>query len=89
MDPQGHLSAIRGNVRADAKNTLYTFLQQQVSLSSLMVNWPEVGRLVPAHPSLIKVDSVLGDTPHIIHRLAEGLDGEAFEDHQVFLSATH
>lgn len=85
MDPQAHLSALHGSVRGGSKQSLFTFFQQQATLPSLEINWPGIGKLIPAHAALIKVDSILSDEPHIIRRLSQGLNDEAFKNDPVFM----
>ncbi len=73
LDPQGHLSAVHGRALGDAASSIFAFYQNGATLSALEIDWPGVGRLIPAHAELIKVDSVFGKGPTILNRLNQGL----------------
>jgi len=74
LDPQGHLSSIHGTVPTEASRSLFAFYQDTRSLSELEVEWENIGRLIPAHQQLIKVDSIFGKGPAILNKLKNGLD---------------
>lgn len=74
LDPQGHLSAVHGSALGDAAESIFAFYHSGTSLSALQVEWPGIGRLIPAHAELIKVDSVFGKGPTILNRLNQGLN---------------
>jgi chromosome partitioning protein len=74
LDPQGHLSSIHGSAPAAANSSLFAFYQDIHPLSSLEVEWGDIGHLLPAHQQLIKVDSIFGKGPAILNKLRSGLD---------------
>lgn len=77
LDPQAHLSAIHGGALGDVRTSIFSFYQDNRPLAELEVDWPGVGRLIPAHTELIKVDSIFGKGPNILNKLNRGLaDGE-------------
>lgn len=73
LDPQAHLSAIHGKALGEAHNSVFALYQDNRPLEELAVIWDGVGRLIPAHAELIKVDSVFGKGPAILNRLNAGL----------------
>lgn len=73
LDPQGHLTAIRGMPPGDARNSLFSLYQDNRPLDEIIVPWDGIGLLAPAHPELIKVDSIFGKGPAILNRLNAGL----------------
>lgn len=74
LDPQGHLSSIHGQAPLDAGQSLFAFFQDLRTLQELEVEWEHIGRLIPAHQQLIKVDSIFGKGPAILNKLRHGLD---------------
>ena len=73
LDPQAHLSSIHGNPPGEARNSLFALYQDNRPLAELSVPWAGLGRLIPAHTELIKVDSIFGKGPAILNRLNSGL----------------
>jgi chromosome partitioning protein len=73
LDPQAHLSAIHGTALGDVRSSIFAFYQDNRPLPELEVDWPGVGRLIPAHTELIKVDSIFGKGPNILNKLNRGL----------------
>ena len=73
LDPQAHLSAIHGKALGDVKASIFSFYLDNRPLPELEVDWPGVGRLIPAHTELIKVDSIFGKGPNILNKLNRGL----------------
>ena len=74
LDPQAHLSAVHGHALGDVSGSIFAFYQNGRPLAELEVGWEGIGRLVPAHAELIKVDSVFGKGPTILNRLNQGLN---------------
>lgn len=74
LDPQGHLSSIRGNAPKDVGKSLFSFYQGTHALNELEIDWPGLGTLIPSHQQLIKVDSIFGKGPTILNKLRTGLD---------------
>lgn len=87
LDPQGHLSSIHGQVPLEANQSLFAFFQEVRTLQDLEIEWAEIGRLIPAHQQLIKVDSIFGKGPAILNKLRHGLDvlDEAHPDRQCLI----
>ena len=73
LDPQAHLSAVHGKALGEAHNSVFALYQDNRPLEELAVIWEGVGRLIPAHAELIKVDSIFGKGPAILNRLGAGL----------------
>ncbi len=73
-DPQCHLSSIPNAVPLDSSRSLFGFYQSARSLETLTHAWEGIGRLIPSHQQLIKVDSIFGKGPAILNKLRTGLD---------------
>jgi len=73
LDPQAHLTAIHGQTPGEAHHSIFALYQDNLPLEELAVTWEGVGRLIPAHAELIKVDSIFGKGPAILNRLNSGL----------------
>ncbi|WP_301101890.1 ParA family protein [Propionivibrio sp.] len=74
LDPQCHLSAIHGSPPQDSGRSLFGFYQGIRALDELTISWEGIGRLVPSHQQLIKVDSIFGKGPAVLNKLRLGLD---------------
>ena len=74
MDPQGHLTQIHDGAPDHASKSLFGFYQDSKPLSQLELPWEHIGRLIPSHKELIKVDSIFGKGPAILNRLKQGLE---------------
>ncbi len=74
LDPQCHLSGIHGSTPLDSGRTLFGFYQGTSALDELAIPWEGIGRLIPSHQQLIKVDSIFGKGPAILNKLRAGLD---------------
>ena len=74
LDPQCHLSSIQGSPPQDSGRSLFGFYQGIHALDELTVPWEGIGRLVPSHQQLIKVDSIFGKGPAILNKLRAGLE---------------
>lgn len=74
LDPQCHLSCIFGGASTDSAQSLFGFYQNVRALDELALPWEGIGRLVPSHQQLIKVDSIFGKGPAILNKLRHGLD---------------
>jgi len=74
LDPQAHLTAIHGHAPNSVDSSVFVLFRDGTSLARLELPWPDIGRLVPAHAELIKVDSIFGKGPNILNRLNRGLD---------------
>ncbi|MDP1653676.1 MAG: ParA family protein [Rhodocyclaceae bacterium] len=74
LDPQAHLSAVHGQALGEVTNSVFAFYQDGRSLAELEIDWDGIGRLIPAHAELIKVDSTFGKGPTILNRLNQGLN---------------
>lgn len=74
LDPQCHLTGILGTPANDADRSLFGFYQGIRTLNELTIPWEGIGRLIPAHSQLIKVDTIYGKGPTILNKLRVGLD---------------
>jgi chromosome partitioning protein len=73
MDPQGHLSQIHPSPINDAGKSLFSYYQDNTPLSELIVDWHNLGTLIPAHRQLAKVDSIFGKGPTVLNKFGSGL----------------
>ncbi len=73
LDPQAHLTAIHGKALGESHHSVFALYQDNRLLEELALDWEGVGRLIPAHAELIKVDSIFGKGPAILNRLNTGL----------------
>lgn len=73
LDPQAHLTSVYGMAPADSSKSIYAFYQDGTPLGDLLLEWANIGRFLPAHAELIKVDSVFGKGPNVLNRLNSGL----------------
>ena len=74
LDPQCHLSSIHGSTPQDSGRSLFGFYQGTRELDELTIPWEGIGRLIPSHQQLIKVDAIFGKGPAILNKLRLGLD---------------
>ena len=58
----------------DSARTLFGFYQGTRALDQLALPWQGLGRIVPSHQQLIKVDAIYGKGPAILNKLRTGLD---------------
>lgn len=77
LDPQAHLTTIHGSAPTEVRTSLFAHYQNDKPLVDLEIDWPNVGRLIPAHAELIKVDSLFGKGPNILNKLNMGLSKQA------------
>lgn len=77
LDPQCHITSIHGAPQNDPNRSLFGFYQGLRPLDELVVPWDGMGQLIPAHPQLIKVDTIYGKGPSILNKLRSGLDAFA------------
>lgn len=73
LDPQAHLTSIHGTPCNEARDSVFAMYQDNRPLNEVARIWDSVGRLIPAHPELIKVDSLFGKGPTILNRLNAAL----------------
>lgn len=74
MDPQGHLTQILEEPITSVSNSLFDFYLNHKPLAQITVEWDVLGRIIPSHKELIKVDSTFGKGPAILNRLKLGLE---------------
>lgn len=74
LDPQCHLSSIHGATPQDSGRSLFGFYQGIRELDELTIPWDGIGRIIPSHQQLIKVDTIFGKGPAILNKLRLGLD---------------
>ena len=74
LDPQCHLSVIFGSTPRDPAHSLFGFYQGIRALDELVIPLEGIGRLVPSHQQLIKVDSIFGKGPTVLNKLRHGLE---------------
>lgn len=73
LDPQAHLSAIHGAPPSDWRRSIYAHYPEATPLAELEVDWEGIGRFIPSHSELMKVDSAFGKGPDVLERLNRGL----------------
>ena len=74
MDPQCHLSNVRGTAPEEAADSLLGFFRNERALRDIAEPWQGIGRLIPSHQQLIKADALFSTEPGILGRLRGGLD---------------
>ena len=74
LDPQAHLSSIHGKALGSVGASVFAFYRDSTPLAQLQIEWNGIGRLIPAHSELIRVDSMFGKGPNILNRLNHGLN---------------
>jgi chromosome partitioning protein len=74
LDPQAHLSSIHGTALGSARDSVFSHYAENRELNQLLLEWPNIGHLIPAHAELIKVDSIFGKGPTILNKLNLGLN---------------
>ena len=74
LDPQCHLSGIHSRASTEVSRSLFGFYQGLRSLDALIIPWEGIGRLIPSHQQLIKVDSIFGKGPTVLNKLRHGLE---------------
>lgn len=74
LDPQCHLTKIHKEYPEEVAETLYEFYAKKKSLDKLAIDWPNVGKLIPSHQELIKVETKYGNGPEILFKLKRGLE---------------
>lgn len=74
LDPQGHLTQIYAESPLNVAQSLFAFYQDSKLLRHLEMQWEAIGRLIPSHRELVKVDSIFGKGPAILNRLNQGLE---------------
>ncbi len=77
LDPQAHLSSIRGDAPESYAESSFAFYKDERTLGELEQTWFGRISLIPAHAELIKVDTLFGKGPGILNKLRQGL--ETFE----------
>lgn len=73
MDPQGHLSYIHPATTNSIAHSLFSYYQDNTPLSELVIDWHDLGSLIPAHGQLSKVDSIFGKGPTVLNKFSLGL----------------
>jgi chromosome partitioning protein len=86
LDPQAHVSLAAGIKQQPSHLCSSAFFREDVPLARLIRSLPSGLRLVPGHPDLSKVDTMLGSTPGVAGRLRKGLEsGLAWEDAPILI----
>jgi len=73
LDPQAHLSSILHPVGSGAES-MFAFYSESRPLADLMHTVSFGGQILPAHPELLKVDTLFGKGPDILGLLRDGLN---------------
>jgi chromosome partitioning protein len=74
MDPQAHLTNMHAQAPQSPNQSLFSFYQDNKPLYQLEIDWSHLGRLIPSHRELIKVDSIFGKGPAVLNKLKVGLE---------------
>lgn len=85
LDPQAHLTSIhREEAVSESRDSIFSHYRDNRPLSELVLEWPGIGMIIPAHAELIKVDSLFGKGPAILNKLNAGLHSlERTHSHQL------
>ncbi|MBK9521218.1 MAG: ParA family protein [Rhodocyclaceae bacterium] len=74
LDPQAHLTSIhREDTISESRDSIFSHYRDNRPMSELLLEWPGIGSIIPAHAELIKVDSLFGKGPAILNKLNAGL----------------
>lgn len=73
LDPQAHLTSILHPVGSGAQS-MFAFYSESRPLAALMRPVNFGAQLLPAHPELLKVDTLFGKGPDVLNLLRDGLD---------------
>ena len=73
LDPQAHLTSILHPVGSGAQS-MFAFYSESRPLAALMRPVNFGAKLLPAHPELLKVDTLFGKGPDVLNLLRDGLD---------------
>ncbi len=79
MDPQAHLTRVFGKLPNSPDTSLFSLYASATPLRDLALEQPGIGRLLPAHGQLMKVDSLFGKGPSTLNRLKLALDAYSAE----------
>ena len=74
LDAQGHLTKIRESYPEDASKTLFQFYSNKTDLKDLLMDWQNIGKFIPSHQELLKVETQYGVGPEILFKLRRGLE---------------
>lgn len=86
LDPQAHVSLALGVRNQPGHLCSSAFFRDGAPLTRLMRSLPSGMRLIPGHPDLSKVDTMLGGTPGVAGRLRKGLEtGLGWEDAPILI----
>lgn len=74
LDPQAHLTRIWNRPVPESSLSLFGYFQGTHPMHILEQDWPRLGRLIPAHGQLMKVDALFGKGPSVLNKLRLGLE---------------
>ena len=74
LDSQGHLTKIGASYPEDVSKTLFGFYSQKIPLRNLVIDWQNIGKFIPSHQELLKVETKYGNGPEILFKLRRGLE---------------
>lgn len=80
LDPQAHLSTIHSAKPNSANNSVFAYFKSERPLHEMELPWEGIGRLIPAHAELIKVDSSFGKGLPVLNMLGTGLKSLELHD---------
>jgi len=84
LDPQAHLTSILHPVGSGAQS-MFAFYSESRPLVDLMRPVNFGAKLLPAHPELLKVDTLYGKGPDVLNLLRDGLDAALAGEQQPVL----
>jgi chromosome partitioning protein len=74
LDPQAHLTSIHNEAGVkESRDSIFAHYRDNRPMTELLLEWPGIGKIIPAHAELIKVDSLFGKGPAILNKLNAGL----------------
>ncbi|CEN56192.1 ParA family protein [Candidatus Methylopumilus turicensis] len=73
LDSQGHLTKVFESYPEDVSKTIFGFYSDKTPLQKLLIDWQNIGKFIPSHQELIKVETKYGNGPEILFKLGNGL----------------
>lgn len=73
LDSQGHLTKVFESYPEDVSKTIFGFYSDNTPLQKLLIDWQNIGKFIPSHQELIKVETKYGNGPEILFKLGKGL----------------
>jgi len=73
LDTQGHLTKVFKSLSGEISKTIFGFYSNKIPLENLCIDWQNIGKFIPSHQELVKVETSYGNGPDILFKLRNGL----------------